>query len=62
MESFFDSMKTELDNGVVFQTCQEVKGALFSFIKGFYNCQRLHSVIGYRSPSNGNKSQRPRRS
>ena len=43
-------MKTELDNGGVFETRQEAKGAIFSFIEGFYDRKRLHSAIGYRSP------------
>ena len=50
MESFFGRMKTELDHSVVFQTRPEAKGAVFSFIEGFYNRQRLHSAIGYPSP------------
>ena len=50
MESFFGSMKTELDDGNVFETRRAAKNAVFSFIEGFYNRQRLHSAIGYRSP------------
>jgi putative transposase len=52
MESFFGSMKTELEDGTVFETRQAAKNALFSFIEGFYNRQRLHSAIGYCSPIN----------
>ena len=50
MESFFGSMKTELDDGTVFATRKEAKNAIFSFIEGFYNRQRHHSAIGYCSP------------
>jgi transposase InsO family protein len=50
MESFFGSMKTELDDDKVFETRQAAKNAIFSFIEGFYNRQRLHSAIGYCSP------------
>jgi transposase InsO family protein len=51
MESFFGSMKTELTDDTVFETRQEAKGAIFSFIEAFYNRRRLHSAIGYRSPA-----------
>ncbi len=50
MESFFGSLKTELDNEVAFETRLEAKGVIFSFIEGFFNRKRLHSPIGYRSP------------
>ena len=43
-------MKTELDAEVVFETRQQAKGAIFSFIEAFYKRQRLHSASGYNSP------------
>ena len=51
MESFFGTMKTELDDNIVFETRQQAKAAIFGFIETFYNRQRLHSTIGYRSPA-----------
>ncbi len=50
MESFFGSMKTELDNGNTFETRQAAKNSVFAFIEGRYNRHRLHSAIGYCSP------------
>ena len=50
MESFFGSMKTELDDGTPFQSRHAAKNAVFSFIEGWYNRHRLHSSIGYCSP------------
>ncbi len=50
MESFFGSMKTELDNGNTFETRQAAKNSVFAFIEGWYNRHRLHSAIGYCSP------------
>ena len=45
-------MKTELDDDdLVFETRQEAKVAIFSFLETFYNRRRLHSAIGYRSPN-----------
>jgi putative transposase len=50
MESFFGSMKTELEDGP-YETRQAAKTALFGFIEGFYNRHRLHSAIGYVTPN-----------
>jgi putative transposase len=51
IESFFGSMKCELDDGQPFETRQAARNAVFAFIEGFYNRRRLHSAIGYRSPA-----------
>jgi putative transposase len=51
MESFFGSMKTELDiDHVTFETRRQARVAVFGFLETFYNRRRLHSAIGYRSP------------
>ena len=55
MESFFGSMKCELDDGQAFETRQAARNAVFAFIEGFYNRRRLHSAIGYRSPADMEK-------
>ena len=49
MESFFGSMKTELDDATSYRACQAARTGLFQFIEG-YNCRRLHSAIGYMTP------------
>ena len=51
MESFFSSLKTELEEDGPFETRQAARSALFEFIEGFYNRQRLHSAIGYKTPT-----------
>ncbi len=47
MESFFGSLKAELDGDGLFETRQAARTTLFGFIEGFYNRQRLHSALGY---------------
>jgi len=44
--------KTELDSDGPFETRQAARSVLFGFIEGFYNRQRLHSAIGYVTPTN----------
>lgn len=55
MESFFHSMKTEELYGQTFTSDNALHRALLSYIQ-FYNQQRLHSSIGYRSPAMFEKS------
>jgi putative transposase len=50
MESFFASLKKEQVHHARFRTREEAKAAVFDYIKVFYNRQRLHSALGYRTP------------
>lgn len=50
MESFFSSLKTELDLEVPPPTREACHAEIFEYIEAFYNRERLHSSIGYMSP------------
>lgn len=50
MESFFASLKKEHVHPTCFRTREQAKAAVFDYIEIFYNRQRLHSRIGYRTP------------
>jgi putative transposase len=49
-ESFFATLECELLDRQRFQTPAEARRAIFDFIEGFYNTQRRHSRLSYRSP------------
>jgi transposase InsO family protein len=49
-ESFFGSMKQERVQWKSYQTRYEAHKDVLNYISMFYNCNRLHSYIGYRSP------------
>lgn len=51
MESFFHTLKAELIRGRCFESEQELRIALNSYINQFYNHKRLHSGIGYCPPA-----------
>lgn len=51
MESFFSTLRAELTDLERFPTRQAARTAVFEFIEVFYNRQRLHSSLGYRSPA-----------
>jgi putative transposase len=51
MESFFDSLKTELIGDCVFENVHEAKTTIFEWIEVFYNRKRIHSALGYLSPA-----------
>jgi putative transposase len=49
-ESFFATLECELLARQTFRTRVEARTALFEYIEVFYNRQRRHSALGYRSP------------
>lgn len=50
VESFFSSLKTELLSDADWRVHDEAEAAVASYLR-FYNHQRLHSALGYRSPA-----------
>ena len=50
MESFFHTLKTELVHHRTYATRDDAKRDLFAYVEGFYNRQRLHSALDYRTP------------
>ena len=58
-ESFFATLECELLDRHRFRSQVEARMAVFTFIEGWYNPRRRHSAIGYRSPINFERSQRP---
>jgi len=50
IESFFHSMKSEIYHGHRYQSDDEIRAALKSYLP-FYNSDRLHSSLDYVSPA-----------
>jgi transposase InsO family protein len=50
MESFIGTLKTELVYQRQYQTRDEARVDLFSYIEAFYNRRRRHSSLGYLNP------------
>jgi putative transposase len=48
--SFFAALKNELVYRTTFPTVNHVKNAVASYIEVFYNRQRIHSGLAYRTP------------
>ena len=51
MESFFKTLKVERVHRLRYETRAQARLDLVNWIEGFYNSQRLHSSINYRSPA-----------
>jgi len=51
MEAFWSTLKLELIYRRQFEDASQLRQALFDYIEVFYNRQRLHSALGYRSPA-----------
>ncbi len=49
-ESFFHTLKTEHVYDYRYETRAEAMQSIFEYIEMFYNRQRRHSALGYRSP------------
>lgn len=49
-ESFFHTLKTEHVYEHRYETRAEARQSIFEYIEMFYNRQRRHSALGYRSP------------
>lgn len=50
MESFFHTLKTELVVHCDYQTREQARSSLFEYMEVFYNRQRLHSTLDYKTP------------
>jgi len=50
MESVFAALKVEHVHHCRFRTREEAKAAVFDYVEVFYNRQRLHSALDYRTP------------
>jgi len=50
MESFFSRLKVELIYGEKFYNFDHVRQEVFEYIEIYYNRQRKHSALGYKSP------------
>jgi putative transposase len=50
-ESFFATLKTEEADSTPYETRQQAKTSIFSYIETFYNSKRRHSSLNYLSPN-----------
>ena len=51
MESFWHSLKVEETHGQDFATRAQAQHCVFAYIEGWYNTTRMHSSLGYKSPT-----------
>jgi transposase InsO family protein len=49
-ESFFSTLKNELTLGAVFDSKEQARSEIFSYIESFYNRQRIHQSLDYVTP------------
>jgi putative transposase len=50
MESFYSNLKSEVLHHNIYKNRKEAKKDIFDYIEVFYNRQRLHSTLGYKTP------------
>jgi transposase InsO family protein len=56
MESFFGTLKTESLRRASFDTEEQAKNRIFTYIERFYNRKRRHSALDYMSPAEYEKN------
>lgn len=49
-ESFFSTLKHELPTDPRALSSDQTRSTVFAYIEGFYNRQRIHATLGYRTP------------
>ena len=49
-ESFFHTLKVELIHECVYRTGEQARQSIFQYLEVYYNKNRMHSAIGYRTP------------
>lgn len=59
-ESFFATLKRELVDRYVWKSADQLHNGLFTWIETWYNRQRRHSSIGYRTPVQADRAHRQR--
>jgi putative transposase len=57
-ESFFSSLKNELTHHTVYESQQSALAAITDYIDVYYNQQRLHQTLGYKTPADVEKMHR----
>jgi transposase InsO family protein len=62
VESFFSTLKAELEGYGGYETRRQAQAELFEYIEIFYNRQRRHSSLGYLSPAAYERAQQERNS
>jgi transposase InsO family protein len=55
MESFFDTLKTELVHQCEYPDRGAARRELFACIGGYYNRQRIHCAVGYITPEQADR-------
>ena len=58
-ESFFATIKKELVHRQSWPSRRDLSSAVFEYIEAFYNRQRRHSTLGYLSPEEYEREQKP---
>jgi transposase InsO family protein len=49
-ENFFSRFKAELVEGGIFESVEQARSEVFSYIESYYNRIRRHSSLGYVNP------------